>query len=116
VKEILDGATDLLMREYAEMFKPTARCRPPHLNIDVFREDLFQSELIIRLGLKSIEDLTRHIKSANIKLGERSDDEWGQRLGVVNAKGVRSKTIDQAIKKARSNGFFLGLDASWMNN
>ena len=116
LKELLDAATDQLTEIFAEMFKPSLRCKPPHLNVDVFRDDVFQSEIITRKNIKTSAALIEYIAVINNTLAKRSDDQWEQILitnGLFKSKG---KLMDQAIKKARTHNFFLGLDSTWMNN
>ena len=57
VKELLDATTDKLSAEFEEMFKPSLKCKPPHLNVDVFRDDVFQSEIISRKNFKTAKEL-----------------------------------------------------------
>ena len=113
-KEMLDEATDLLMKQYPEMFKASARCKIPHLNVDLFRDDVFQSEVIINQKIKSSEALLKYFLDINEKLSKRSDDEW---LGLYGGGsiGSSSKSLEQALKKAKANKFFLGLDRSWLH-
>ena len=106
-KEILDEAADLLMKQYPEMFKASARCKIPHLNVDLFRDDVYQSEIITNQKIKSSEALLKYFLDVNEKLSKRSDDEW---LGLY---GGNSKSLEQALKKAKQYKFFLGLDKSW---
>jgi site-specific recombinase XerD len=115
VKEILDGTTDLLVNEYPDMFKPTSKCRPPHLHVDTLREQIFDKDVISRHDIKSVEQFRKYIAEVNEKLLEISDEEWGKKLGIINSKGVKSTSIEKAIAKARKFKFFLGLDSSWLD-
>ena len=54
VVAMLDEAADLLSRRFPEFFKPSSRCRPPHLNVDVLRDDLFASEFVQRLAARRL--------------------------------------------------------------
>ena len=115
LKELLDAATDQLTETFAEMFKPSLRCKPPHLNVDIFRDEVFQSEVITRNNLKTSAALIDFIARTNDKLSKLSDEKWEEILlanGLFKSKG---KLMDQAIKKARTHNFFLGLDSTWMN-
>jgi len=116
VKELLDAATDKLSAEFEDMFKPSLKCKPPHLNVDVFRDDVFQSEIISRKNFKTAKDLLDHIAAVNDTLSKRTDSQWEDVLvanGLFKSKG--GKAMEQAIKKARLNKFYIGLDSSWMN-
>lgn len=48
IRQVITEAAEILQTKYSEMFKPSARCRPPHLNIDNLRDDLFQNDIIKR--------------------------------------------------------------------
>lgn len=110
-KVILDEATDLLMKQYPEMFKASARCKIPHLNVDLFRDEVFQSEIISNQKIKSSEALLNFFLSVNQKLSKRTDNEWLSLHG-----GASTKNLELALKKARANNFFLGLhDRSWLH-
>lgn len=115
VKDIIDTTTGALTEAFSEMFKPSLRCKPPHLHEAVFRDDLFQSEIIIRRNMKTALDLNKLVTATNDKYSKRSDQEWEVILlqnGLFKSKG---KLLTEAVKKARSNKFFLGLDPSWMH-
>ena len=47
-RQVISNAAEQLCGKYNEMFKSTARCRAPHLNIDNLRDDLFQNNYIKR--------------------------------------------------------------------
>lgn len=40
-KKVINETVQELADRYSTMFKPTSRCRPPHLHADTLREDLF---------------------------------------------------------------------------
>lgn len=107
-KKILDEATDLLMKQFPEMFKSSTRCKIPHLNVDIFRDEIFQSDIITTHKIKSSEALLKFFLSKNQKLSKRSDEEWLSLSG-----GTGNKSLEQALKKARSYNFYLGLDRNW---
>lgn len=112
---MLDSAVADLCEEYPEMFKPSLRCKPPHLHEAIFRDDIFQSEVITRRGLKTAAELREFMLSANKDYSPRSDSQWEQI--VLDSKLFKSsgKSLSEAIKKARANKFYLGLDNSWMH-
>ena len=88
---------------YAPMFKPSQNCRPPHVNIDVLRDDIFQSEFIAKRNITSADMLIKAIHDEN----------------VIIEKSFEKKAIQQkqskAVEKARQNKFFLGLDKTWVH-
>jgi len=110
-KNILDEATDILQKQFPEMFKSSTRCKIPHLNVDIFRDEIFQNEIIVTHKIKSADALLKFFLSKNQKLSKRTDEEWLNLNG-----GIGNKTIEQALKKARAHNFFLGLDKNWFNN
>lgn len=122
LKSWLDVATSALEDKYDAMFKPSVLCKPPHLNIDVFRDDLFQSNYIKRSGVKSGQELLAKLEEVNAQLCALRDEDWarwrdGEPIKAASAFRLRtkSKQFDSAQKKARLNKFFLGLvDKSWM--
>lgn len=115
VKDILDSTIEDLCSKFSEMFKPSLRCKAPHLHEAIFRDDIFQSEVISRRGFKSAADLKELIAVTNEEYGKRSDDEWENILLASKMFKVRGKPMSEAIKKARLNKFFLGLDNAWMH-
>ena len=71
---------------------------------------MFQSEIITNQKIKSSEALLKFFLSVNEKLSKRTDEQW---LGL---NGGTSKSLEQALKKARAHNFFLGLDKSWLHH
>ena len=107
---ILTEAAEELSRRYPAMFKPSHNCRPPHLNLDLLREQVHRAELISRLEIRSSEQLLEWFETANRELGARSDYEW-------SLSGGRSKSgsaLSKALSKARENGLFLGMEWDWL--
>lgn len=39
------------------MFKPSTSCRPPHLNVDVLRNEMHKAGLVQRLGMHTGDEL-----------------------------------------------------------
>lgn len=106
----------ILQSDFEEMFKTSLKCKPPHLHEAVFRDDVFQSEVIERRGLKSGTDLLKLITAVNDTYSKRSDEEWEKILLDSKVFKTKSKMLNEAVKKARVNHFFLGLDSSWMHS
>lgn len=128
VKAALDEAVDALANKYPEMFKVSARCRPPHLNADVLRDEIFQADVMSRHGLKTTKDLLRFLDKANAALAKKSDAQWEKLWTEATvdisiddsaqagaAPKARPKALDQALKKAKTQGFFLGLHKGWLH-
>ena len=103
--QLLDAATDALATRHPGMFKPSSRCKPPHLNIDVLRDDLFQSGFVSRRGLLTAEALLRALDEVNAALRSKYAADAARTLG---------KTTQTAVRKAVEHDLFLGLDKAWM--
>lgn len=105
--------TNLIFR-YSEMFKPTSRCRAPHVNIDELRNDLFQSDLMVRGKLNSSQDLLKYLEGINSKVGEKLLVEEKALDTDGNSSMLTSKSMLTAFQKAKKFQFYLGMDKSWM--
>ena len=96
------------------MFRPSLRCKPPHLHEAIFRDELFQSGVVERRGLKSHSSLELLIQNANTKYSKRTLQEWENILLGSRVFKAKGKQLTDAVTKAQSNKFFIGLDNSWM--
>lgn len=101
---LIDEAVDTLAAKYDDMFKPSQNCRPPHVNIDVLRDDIYQSGFALRKGVKSASELVEAIETANAAIGAHFADPTAQAT-------IKSKT---AMEKAIKYRFFLGLEKGWV--
>lgn len=110
IKQIITAAVDELSTKYSVMFKPTSRCRPPHLNVDVLRDDLFRAEFLNKHKISSADQLLAKLLEINSKLGIK------YAVDNLNQNDTpKSKTTEQAEAKAKNNNFYLGLaDRSWL--
>jgi len=114
-RAVLDRGTEALAAAYPDMFKASQRCRPPHLNTDVLRDELFQSQFLARHGVDSAAALEKALLLANERLSRLGDAEWAALLEREGGKGAsKAKTFAPALKKAREHGLFLGLSKGWM--
>lgn len=100
-REIIDAATDEFKARYPVMFKPTAGCRAPHVNVDVLRNDIYMAETLPRRGFTSPEQL--------IDLLEQLNKQTASRWELYSAE---KRSLSQYFK-AKKFGFFLGLDSAW---
>lgn len=99
IKVMINEATTTLQINYPKMFSASQRCRPPHYNIDNLRDEIFQSNFISRLNIKSSKTLYEQIVLRNNLI----------------AKKYQNKKIDPILKKAVQNSFYLGLEGkSWL--
>lgn len=101
-RRIINDAASGIREMYPEMFKPSQRCRPPHLNVDNFRDSIFASDIIKKHKIKGKKDLTQWIMAQNDALGKKFKKE--------NPPGV-SPT---ALSKAKTYDFYLGIDQGWL--
>ena len=101
-------AAEVLRERYPSMFKPSHACRPPHLNVDVLRTELFKAEVLSRHALKSADELVDWIEARNLELADRPDESW------ASGKKKGSAALDKALDKARGHKFFLGLGWDWL--
>lgn len=112
VIEILNEAAEELRRRYPSMFKPSSRCRPPHVNIDVLRDDMYQAEFIQRNAarIRSAADCVEFLTSINKELGAAIAAQYNDPKQTADLQ----KATLNAMKKAILFEFYLGLNKSWM--
>ncbi|KAG5179718.1 hypothetical protein JKP88DRAFT_261234 [Tribonema minus] len=109
-RAVLAEAAAALAEAYPAMVKQSSRCKAPHINLDVFRDDIFQSELMARHKLHTTAQLLAWLQEANDTLGQRDEAQWAQALS-----GRTTAASSAALKKARAHGFYLGLDKAWLH-
>jgi len=100
-RSIIDAAIEHLARQHAEMFKPSAKCRPPHINVDVLRDDLYSEGVIKRHGITNAAGMLAFLEARNTSLANQK--KWA-------GHGANSK----AVAKAKKHDFWLGLDKNWL--
>jgi hypothetical protein len=107
--QALNAAADELALQYPAMFKPSSRCKPPHLNADVLRDDLFQSGFLQRhpVAARSSAGLLRLLARVNASLAQQAAAATGAGAGA-------SKSQAAAERKAAEQGLYLGLDKAWL--
>ena len=100
-KTAIDNTVALLNRRFPMMFKPSERCRPPHVHRDTLRNVLFQhpsTESVV-----NEDDLLKRILKVNEILGKTSKKFWSSR-------------VHKALEKACLHEFWLGLnDYAWLD-
>lgn len=101
-RRIINEASSILQDTYPEMFKPSQRCRPPHLNVDNLRDAIFAAGIINKHNLKNHKALVSWILTQNEELGKKYQEECPSSISVA------------ALKKAKQYGFYLGLDSAWL--
>lgn len=108
---VLTGAAEEMRRRYPEMFKPSHGCRPPHLNVDVLRNEMHKADLLRRHVISTEEELLAWLEKRNEALAARDDDAWASGGG---GRARSSSALSKALAKARAQSFFLGLDYEWL--
>jgi hypothetical protein len=101
---VIDEAVDAISAKYEDMFKPSQSCRPPHVNIDVLRDEIYQSGFALRKGVKSAAELIDAIEKANAAVGAHFAHPDAQAT-------IKNKAV---LEKAIKYRFFLGLEKGWM--
>eukprot|EP00192_Tetraselmis_astigmatica_P006275 CAMPEP_0117673794 /NCGR_PEP_ID=MMETSP0804-20121206/14673_1 /TAXON_ID=1074897 /ORGANISM="Tetraselmis astigmatica, Strain CCMP880" /LENGTH=441 /DNA_ID=CAMNT_0005482577 /DNA_START=57 /DNA_END=1379 /DNA_ORIENTATION=- len=110
LKDVLAKAVDALAEQHPGMFKESQRCRPPHVNKDNLRDDLFQSDLLQKHSIRTPDQLLQLLDDINASLGGRKREEWNDLNSRLSPAKV---SFEDALKKATANKFFLGLDSNW---
>jgi hypothetical protein len=102
-RKIISEGAERIAEKYAEMFKSSQKCRPPHLNIDNLRDALFASNAIKRHNLKTSKAVEAWMLAKNQSLADLYKDPAEQ-----------EKVSKTAYEKAKKFEFYLGLDLSWL--
>ena len=106
LRQRLDQAAEALAQKWPAMFRPSRSCRPPHLNIDLLRDELFRS------GCVPDGDLAAWLLAQNDALGARDDQWWAS--SSVRCRAASKSARANALAKARDAGFYLGLTWDWL--
>ena len=102
-KIIMEAVTNL-QYQFPAMFSPSQKCRVPNVNIDNMRNNIYGSNIMKRHSLTTGKMLTDWLMVQNANLGEKYERN-------NDAKAFFS---GKAWKKASTNGFYLGLESSWL--
>ena len=104
---LISEAAEALRQRYPSMFKASRTCRPPHVNLDVLRNQIFETQLLKRHKLTTTDGLIDWLLQTNQGLAKQKWTlEKATRIGSARA-------LQNALGKARDNDFFLGLSAEW---
>lgn len=113
IKHIIDHVCQSLQEIYEPMFKPSKRCRPPHVNIDKLRDDIYeQKEHIFDGSIQNPHDLVQKIEQYNASMNMKTEAEL---LEVCYASKKATPNKLKVIEKAKQHQFYLGLDPMWMH-
>lgn len=106
----VNTAVEQLFQRFPLMFKPSSRCRAPHVHIDSLRDEIFQADICSRYTLRDSEALMHWIMNQNNTLSTLSENQWIERY-----PGKIGVNFHRALAKAKKNDFFLGMDKLWIN-
>ena len=114
----IDVAAESLLAAFPAMFSSSQKCRSPHVNVDVLRQDLFDAGIVAELGLAQEGALLDWLLARNAELGAMSDAKFIPRRrkggGSFKMQERKKATARKAVAKARKHDFFLGLDKRWL--
>lgn len=104
-RTLITEAMESVRQQYPDMFKPTSRCKIPHVNIDVLRDDLFNASVLrVRRFASVLEFVAQlqlingHLKVKYAQLASEKDVD----------KEVFTKSFQTALAKAQKYEFYLG--------
>lgn len=101
-RNIINQAAENLLASFPEMFKPSQRCRPPHLNIDNLRDAIFAAGVLNRHSLKSHKVLLDWMMKQNEIMCEKIQTSPPSNISAAS------------LNKANQYRFYLGIDSSWL--
>ena len=101
-RRIIDGAASTLAETYPAMFKPSQKCRAPHLNLNNLRDAIFAAGVLKRHSIRNQKALVDWMMSRNEEMRMKYD------IGGESTKNTTAET------KARRNHFYLGLGLEWL--
>jgi hypothetical protein len=104
-RNVINEGANRLQERFSDMFRPSQRCRPPHLNIDNLRDALFASNVIERHTLKTPKALEEWMMGQNEILATK-----------FRSEEAKKHVSESALKKAIKFDFYLGLDSMWLYN
>ena len=94
----------LKLSQFPKMFSASQRCRVPNVNIDNMRNGIFGANVLERHNITSGKELFDWILVQNAALGAKYEHDE-ERQNIIKAA---------AWNKASRNGFYLGLETSWL--
>lgn len=110
-KELITVSVEALRADFPDMFKPTSRCKIPHLNIDVLRDDLYSANVLRVRTFASPDDFQQQLRRINNSLKEKFQQ-------LQNESDVESQTFSKsfvsALSKAQKFDFYLGMEKDWI--
>ena len=113
-RRIITDASQSLQDAYPQMFKPSQKCRPPHLNIDNLRDAIFASNVLSRHELNNVKTLVSWLTEQNLKMKKDYMDARSTKTKKKKGDSTKKVVSDSALKKAMKYDFYLGLDLAWL--
>ena len=78
---MLTAAAEQLREMHPDMFKASANCRAPHVNIDMLRNELHAADVLGQHKIKTAEELVAWLGAHNEALAARDDAAWAATSG-----------------------------------
>ena len=103
-RAIISEAISELERKFPRMFSPSQRNRVPNVNLDNLRNAIHGANVLRRHKLTTSKKLFDWLLVQNASLGSQYEGDEEHR-GYVSAR---------SWSKASKNGFYLGLESSWL--
>lgn len=125
LRDVVTNAVESLRNQYPAMFKATSRCKAPHVNTDVLRDDLFtcllslqqqqrhqyafgsHDSLLAQLALINATLRTKYAALAHVQQQQSQTEN-------TETTSEFTKSFQTALQKAQKHDFFLGLDKQWL--
>ena len=104
-RKIITHAAQSMQDLYPTMFKPSQKCRAPHLNLDNLRDAIFAAGILARREVTTVKGLVAWLEEQNMDMKSRYVEELDP-----NRKPVSKAALEKAIKY----DFYLGLDMAWL--
>jgi hypothetical protein len=99
-----------MKKEFPDMFKPTSRCKIPHLNIDVLRDDLFSSNFVFNYQIMSEAELEKKL----LQINEQLQEKYQKIMNEEKDMEAYSKAFENAFEKSKKFQFYLGMEKQWI--
>lgn len=105
-RNIINDAVARIEKDYKPMFSESQRCRTPNVNVDNMRNQIFGAGILKRHKLTTSKKLVDWLLGQNAAVGAKFEqEEWASEYHSA-----------KALKKAKENEFYLGLETSWLYN
>lgn len=110
-RTLITEAMESVRQQYPDMFKPTSRCKIPHVNIDVLRDDLFNASVLRVRRFASVPEVVAQLQLINSHLKVK----YAQLASEKDVdKEVFTKSFQTALAKAQKYEFYLGMEKDWI--